>query len=137
MPLKNILLVDDDPIAVTLNKLLLQHMDVSDKIAICNNGEEALSFLKQECFSEEAASNSNPLNLMFLDVNMPVMSGYELLQELENFKKEGCKLPKVVLLSASDHPRNLSMLNEFEIFDYMVKPLTEDKIFELIEKLKQ
>jgi CheY-like chemotaxis protein len=135
MPLKNILLVDDDYIAITLNKMLLQHMKVTDRITTFNNGKEALNFIKTECFESKVLTDKDCVSLVLLDVNMPVMSGDELLKELEHFKNRGFTVPKIVILSASDHPRNTKLMHDFEVFDFIVKPLTEDKVNNLLSKV--
>ena len=80
---KKILLVDDDETSNFLNELLIKGMDIVEEVSIASNGQEALNYLENE-------SGSFP-QLIFLDLNMPVMDGFEFLEAFE--KTQTTKVP--------------------------------------------
>lgn len=75
---KNILLVDDDPIFLLIASKLIGKFEVPVNISSEINGRLALDFLKQNY-------NDSDSFIVLLDVNMPVMNGWQFLDELANF----------------------------------------------------
>lgn len=71
-----ILLVDDDSTTNYLNRKLLEKLAITDRVVVALNGHEALTVLATEC---PEASPSSPA-LIFLDINMPLMKGFEFLE---------------------------------------------------------
>src|SRR4051794_16614637 len=69
---KHVLLVDDDYVSNFIADHLLTKLDICDNVSFCRNGDEALKFLKDnpDDFPE----------LIFLDINMPVMDGFEFIE---------------------------------------------------------
>lgn len=120
-----ILLIDDDMVTNYLHKSLLEELGVAHQIAIYTNGAKALSYLKQAC------NESSQPELIFLDLNMPVMDGFLFL---ENFKNENlhtqCKT-KIAVLSSSVNPRDLTRIKEIGIAHYYQKPLTAEYVYAL------
>jgi CheY-like chemotaxis protein len=114
-----ILLVDDDSGVNFLNKFLLNVAKVASSIRIAVNGREAMDMLVQ----------SPPCpDIIFLDLNMPVMDGFEFL---EHFKKHGdCyNHTQVYILSSSIRDADRIRAAEFScVAGYLEKPLSEDTI---------
>jgi CheY-like chemotaxis protein len=84
-----ILLVDDDPVNNFLNQRLLENLAVADQLMVALNGQEAFALLEQHCPDVACPA------LILLDVNMPVMNGFEFLfayQQLPPSKKEPLSL---------------------------------------------
>ena len=74
----SVLLVEDDRITNFLNERLLRKLNITESIKVATNGEEALQYL------EKTEASGKPLpDLIFLDINMPVMDGLEFLQEVQ------------------------------------------------------
>jgi CheY-like chemotaxis protein len=126
--LNHILLVDDDTINNFINEKLLKKLDLSHKISVTLNGEEALTFLKNVCQDPATCPE-----LILLDINMPVMDGFEFLERYKNlsFPNKGSVI--IVMLTTSTNPNDTEKLNQAGISGYINKPLTEDKIKGLIE----
>ena len=87
--LKKILLIDDDEITCFLEKSLLEDLEVAEEIVCIDGGHEALEYI-QECLR----SGSSP-SLIFLDINMPGMDGFEFLERLDSL--EVLKSGKLIL----------------------------------------
>ncbi|GAB3021133.1 response regulator [uncultured Cyclobacterium sp.] len=110
-----IVLVDDDPIVILLQKKLMQKAGISHQIISFNNGEEALSFLTDK-------GNENKY-LMFLDINMPGLSGWEVLDEFEKNNK-GLELKVIIITSSIEDADRLKAKTYDRIVDFWVKPFS-------------
>jgi len=115
------IIVDDEPLARKgLEVRLSDHKDV-DIIAKCHNGREAL----------EAVRAYEP-DLMFLDIQMPGLNGFEVVQAII---EQGLKLPLVIFVTAFDQ----YALQAFEVHaqDYLLKPADEVRLAESMDKVRQ
>ncbi|EMR03586.1 response regulator [Cesiribacter andamanensis] len=130
---RRILLIDDDQICSWLNKLLLEEMQVAKQIICCTSGEEALHYLRKA--SAEGEPPSLP-DLIFLDLNLPDLNGFELLEEATNLS--GCERiasERTILLTSSMHLPDLRRANEKKVLGYLVKPLTRTKVQEVLKSI--
>lgn len=129
MKFNRILLVDDDQITNFLNENLIKEMSISDHISIANDGQEALDYVKLNC---NESVNGSCCDLILLDLNMPVMDGFEFLEKVSELK---ISTPiSIVLLTTSSNERDLERAKTFNITGYINKPLTEAKILQAISK---
>ena len=113
--LSKILLVDDDPIFLTLAELAIKKE--SDKVEIFKamNGEEAIDFLKNQS-----------VDIIFLDLNMPVMNGWEFLEVLPQIENWG---KQIYVLTSSIDPSDQRKADENPLVTSMLeKPLDREKI---------
>lgn len=126
-----ILLIDDDPIANFLTERLLTNLQITEKIEIAHNGDQALEIIAEEC----GKGNDCP-DLIFLDINMPVMSGMEFLQlfKARNFKNS--EATHIAVLSTSTHYKDYQELTSHGIRNILQKPLTESKVQKILESLE-
>lgn len=110
-----ILLVDDDPIFLTLAELAIKKENDTIEIFKAMNGEEAISFL-----------NDQTVDIIFLDLNMPVMNGWEFLDALPEVKN---KDSKIYILTSSIDPSDQRKADENTYVTSMLeKPLDRAKI---------
>lgn len=119
MELKNILLVDDDEGVNFLNKYLLNDSKVAASISTAINGREALKLVSDSGICPD---------IIFLDINMPVMDGFEFL---ENFREQSpCfSNSKVYMLTSSLRDSDRARAAMYEcVVDYLEKPLSEEAI---------
>ena len=127
--LTSVLLVDDDATTNYLNQQLLQRLGVTDHVLIAENGEQALNLLAHTCLPPETATCPA---LVLLDLNMPVMSGIGFL---EAYQPAPPAPPLViVMLTTSLHARDRAQLQTLSIADIVEKPLTKDKLDELLHR---
>lgn len=120
--LSGVLLVDDDPTTNFLHEQLLRSLGVTDQCLVAENGAEALALLAE-------AGEAPPPALVLLDVHMPVMDGIEFL---EAYRPPLSPMPIVVVLTTSMHTRDRARLASLAVADYLVKPLTKEKINSLL-----
>lgn len=123
-----VLLVDDDPATNYLNRRILERLDVADTILVALDGEEALAQLAETCTD---ASNTCPV-LIFLDVKMPVMDGFEFLAAFQQLPIQQRQSIVLVMLTTSLHPRDLERLQDLPVADFLNKPLTNEKIEQVL-----
>ncbi|MEQ9466185.1 MAG: response regulator [Ekhidna sp.] len=110
-----ILLVDDDPIFLTLAELAIKKEKQSVEIFKATNGEEAIAFLKNQS-----------VDVIFLDLNMPVMNGWEFLDALPGVENKGGHL---YVLTSSIDPSDQRKADENPFVTSMLeKPLDREKI---------
>jgi len=107
-------IVDDEPLAIQLLQKHLTQLDFFEIVAMSNNALKALEIL-----------NRQPVDLLFLDIKMPQLSGLDFLKSLRN-------PPKTILTTAY---REFA-LDGFElgVIDYLLKPITFDRFFKAIER---
>lgn len=116
---KFVMLIDEDDIDNIINQKIIESNNFSEKIQVHQTGGEALDFLR------EKESNPDELpDLIFLDINMPIMDGFQFLEEFEklgNTVREKCK---IIMLSSSISPRDIDRAasNRF-VKKYLNKPL--------------
>ena len=125
MRFRKILLVDDDKVCQYLYAELLQDMHLADQLVLLPNGQLALDYLAEHCGT--VAEDTCP-DLILLDVHMPVMDGLELLAQLTQSGRTNLIKAAVVLLTTSEHAWDQLQAQQLQVKDYLVKPLTEEKI---------
>lgn len=109
-------IIDDERLARTeLKHLLEQHTDTIDVIGEAVNAKEGI----------EAIEKQKP-DVIFLDIQMPEMNGFEMLKELD-------EIPKVIFITAYDE----HAIEAFKInaLDYLLKPVDPERLKEAVEKL--
>lgn len=135
--LSTVLLIDDDAISSYLNQQLLEEMENIDNIICFTNGQEALDYLKIAYASPGDGGSIFP-DLIFLDLNMPGLDGFQVMDQLNELGgNEGLVMNRVVILSTSMHPVDQVRAGNYAVFDYLVKPLTETKIKGVIDYFLQ
>lgn len=122
---KNVLVVDDDKICNFLTVNALKKAGIQGDINVTINGIEALSFLNE----------AKPFpDLILLDINMPIMDGLEFLKQFQiNGFTGRCKI--VMYTSSIRHTDKDQAFQYSDVFDFINKPLTYDKLYELIQKI--
>lgn len=123
--IKSVLVVDDDEICNFLTVNALRKADVKGVIDIALNGLEAINKLKK--------NNSFP-DLILLDINMPVMDGINFLR---NYKSEGFEgKTKIAMYTSSVRNIDKSQVLKYkDVFDFIHKPISQDKLINLIKEL--
>lgn len=128
--LNTILLIDDDEPTNFFNEMIISQLDCTENIVVKESGIEALDYLK----SVQEGQHPQP-DLIFLDINMPAMNGWEFLEEYENLEKTQKGKVILVMLTTSLNPDDRSLGEEKHLLSgFMNKPLTEEAV---ISKLKE
>lgn len=124
----NVLLIDDDAIYQFVSCKTLEATGYTKKIKVCSNGEEAYQFL------EKNRHNADELpDVILLDVNMPVMNGWQFLDAYKYLKPGLPKEIQVFLVTSSMNDQDREYSKRYNcVQDYIVKPLAKDKIAEIL-----
>jgi len=125
--LKNIFLIDDDEASNFLSKRVIAEMKISDKTQTFLNGQDALEFMLKSC-KNDYENNYNCPELILLDINMPVMDGFQFLHELENNDMLPKEKMKIFILTSSEKSSDLEKAKHFNIDGYISKPITKKKL---------
>lgn len=123
------LLIDDDDITNIVNQMLLEDLDLTDELLIARNGKEALELIERRQRSQECLPN-----LILLDINMPVMNGFEFLTAFEKLEIEARSSVIIVMLTTSMNPEDVKIAQETTIGGYLNKPLTENDLQKVWER---
>ena len=125
---KNILLIDDDEISNFISAKTIETIAPVKKINAYSNPQKALYKLKKQL---DADTGEFP-DLIFLDINMPLMDGWQFLEEFEKFPEDAIKECKVFILSTSLDPSDIKKAAGFKTAcGFISKPLTPEKLSEL------
>lgn len=118
------MLIDDDSDTNFYNKIVLEREDASNEIIVFQNGKEALNFIKEE---------NTKIDLIFLDINMPVMSGWQFLEHYEILEKEKQTAIIVIMLTSSANFDDKKRAESFRsVKKYINKPLNSKLIKEIL-----
>ena len=128
--LRSILLVDDNDTSNFLNERLLKRMNITEEIKILSNGKTAFDYLEKLNQANGNSTETKP-ELIFMDINMPVVDGFEFLELYQNLDEHFRQDILVAILSTSNHPQDTSRASDFNAY-YITKPLTIEKVETLL-----
>jgi len=133
MGANKLFLVDDDEIFRVAAEVLIKTNGLAKEVVHFENGLAAYDAL--------ISMDNNPKELpeiMFLDINMPVMNGWELLEDLKNGPNLICKQVQIHILTSSIDPRDLTLSKTYDFVDgYITKPLTQADLVKLKQVLNK
>jgi CheY-like chemotaxis protein len=122
-----ILLVDDDPDDNMYHRIIIEEMDIVNRIDVAINGLEALAYLKKEA--------QVPPEIIFLDLNMPRMNGWEFLEEYKHLRKDQKAKVVLVILTTSANPDHIKKAEEIEeVTGFETKPLSKQILKDILEE---
>ncbi len=116
--LREVLVVEDNEDHVELIAEALRQTKCIDSFRVFPDGAEATDYLRQK--GAYKSTSIVPPQLILLDLKLPKMDGFDVLRDVK--KKRPLKLIPVVVLSTSDHPRDIERALEYGANDYLVKP---------------
>jgi two-component system chemotaxis response regulator CheY len=125
MKFNNIFVVDDDKIQHFIIKKLLEKNNIQTNASFFENGQDALNDLQLKL-----NQNENLPDLIFLDVNMPVLDGWQFLEKFNEIKATFSKEIVIYMVSSSEYYFNADRLQRYSdlIKEYLVKPMTSEVI---------
>jgi DNA-binding LytR/AlgR family response regulator len=115
MKVLNCIIADDEPIARQILENYIDALPYLNLVASCKNAFEVLEFLQE-----------NEVDILFLDINMPKLSGLSLLKTLQ-------KKPNVIITTA--YPEYAIEGFELSVTDYLVKPFSLERFMQAVQKV--
>ena len=125
MKFNDVFIVDDDKIFHFIIKKLLANNNIDVTPSFFENGFDAIEKLKSKLHNGE-----NPPDLILLDINMPILDGWQFLEEFKLIKKQLDKEIVIYIISSSDNHVDVNKAKDFkdEVKNYYLKPMTLDDI---------
>lgn len=128
---KTALLIEDDDIATFVCKIALDKVAFAENIVSFKNGQEALTYLT-------SLKDEEMPEVIFLDLNMPVMNGWEFLAEFETIKPRKGFMPLIYMMTMSVDPADTERLLEHpHLKGFIPKPLKAESLEKEFEMSEQ
>ncbi len=125
--LTTILLVDDDEISNFITESLISEMNIARDVSVVTDGRQALDYIRAHPVIKDGEKGHI---LVLLDLNMPVMDGFEFMEEYQ--QQNWTNKVSIVMLTSSSNPKDMSKAKSFEFAGYLQKPFSQDDIQKLI-----
>lgn len=123
-------IIDDDKIYRYTIEKYIKMLDLAEEVILYADGEDALDFLKTNAKKKDELPD-----IIFLDVNMPLLDGWEFMESYQNVKPLLIKEIKIYMVSSSIDERDKTRaLNIPGICDFIVKPIEEQHLRDLMKK---
>lgn len=113
----NCLIIDDEPLAINVIKNYLEPVENFEVINTFSNPIEGLNFLK-----------NNKVDVIFLDINMPVLDGINFIKSLEN--------PPILIITSA-YSQFAIETYELDVLDYLVKPIEFPRLMKTLNKISK
>ncbi|MBI1183028.1 response regulator [bacterium] len=127
---KTACIIDDDDIFRFIMKKHIVNQDLAENIISFENGEEAIKYLIENAHDSEKLPD-----VMFLDINMPIMDGWDFITAFNEVKRMIAKDPTIFMISSSVDDRDISRAKDSEVIsEYVTKPLDKEVVMQLMSK---
>lgn len=124
-------LIDDDDIYQFLLKKELRHTNLVERIHLFSDGRKALDFFKENKDDAEMLPD-----VIFLDINMPIMNGWRFLEEFRAIQPSINKTMTIYMVSSSFDDRDIKRSREYsEVSDYIIKPVKRTSLISVLENI--
>lgn len=119
-------LIDDDKIFTFLISKQMRLVNFCERLLVFNAGDEALDYLKSAIKIRE-----NMPSVILLDINMPVLDGWQFLDEFIKFDVPE-KITIYIISSSIDQADRLKAASYQEVSNFYIKPITNDDLIEML-----
>jgi CheY-like chemotaxis protein len=125
-----VMLIDDNEIDNLINQKMIEAASIAENIYTHTGAKSAIEFLRN-MEKLEVADKVLP-DVIFLDIDMPLMDGFQFLDEFEKLSNVAKKKCKIVMLTSSINPQDFNRSKKYEnVRLYLNKPLSHDSIVKL------
>jgi CheY-like chemotaxis protein len=127
----SVCIVDDDDIYQFTMVKTLKSLKLTDDIMVFSDGEEALNFMLDNLHNDQELPD-----IIFLDIDMPIMDGFQFMEEYVKIKPKLGKKITIYMVSSSVDPVDIERARKIsEITDYIVKPITQHQLIHIVQDL--
>jgi CheY-like chemotaxis protein len=126
--MKDILLVDDDQICNLISSKTLEKLGFVDEVHTALNGKEAINL-----FNDHYMTSQSLPDLILLDLNMPIMNGFEFLEALQKLNLPQIERVKIIIVTSSQNPEDVKRAKALGINLFMSKPVTATKLTDALQ----
>ena len=128
--IKDIFLIDDDALVNFLNQEIIKDSHPDKKVRSFESATEAIEVIKEMLNT----SDSKLPQLILLDINMPVMDGWEFLDIFDQLPENKTKDCKIIMHTSSIDPRDIEKAKTYKaVVDYMTKPLNLQSLSKIFQ----
>ena len=123
---KTVMMIDDNEIDNIINKKMIEGNNFADRLYVHSGSKSALEFLQNLDRNTTTLEKILP-QIIFLDINMPIMDGFQFLDEFEKLSDLMKDSTEIVMLTTSINPSDMERANKNKyVKKYMNKPLTAE-----------
>ena len=127
-----ICIIDDDEIYQFTVTRTIESQKLAKKILVFSDGEEAIQFL-----IDNVSNSTSVPDIIFLDINMPIMDGWQFLEEYVNIKPLLGKKVTIYMVSSSVDAVDIERAKKIsDISDYLIKPISPEKLKSVIKAIE-
>lgn len=125
-PIELACIIDDDPMYVNLLTRIIDVKRLSKNLLIFNNGKQALDYFVA---AGKNKKNQGIPKVILLDLNMPVMDGWQFLSALSDYKLDNLSSTTIYIVSSSINPSDIERSKALEqVNDFLIKPVNFDEL---------
>ncbi len=138
--LAHVILVDDDEIIGMVTKRLLEHMQVAHHIEVFSDSLKALVYLKEKYAATSYPQCNEAADLILLDIEMPGLGAYQILDILKELKKIGqvsLENTFFAIVTSDKTDRAMQLSSRYNVLALLEKPLKQQHIRDLIYKVQE
>jgi CheY-like chemotaxis protein len=126
-----VMLIDDNEIDNLINQKMIEAANISEHIFMHSGAKSAIEFLKNIEKVGEDARHVLP-EVIFLDIDMPLMDGFQFLDEFDKLTEATKEHCKIVMLTSSINPQDVNKSHKYSaVKQYINKPLTQKNLEKL------